>query len=146
MKFRINGSLTWIWLLILASGLEAQFHKLETSNLNLIYLGKPHEYIVPHLARTFENSLRFHSKLFDYIPSEKITVFLQDFSDYGNAGAMSVPRNIIEMRLAPANYVFETKPANERMNHTMNHELVHIVALDRASKTDKFFRKILEEK
>ena len=38
-------------------------HILETENCNLIYLGKPHEFIVPHLASCFENSmpvLNFH--------------------------------------------------------------------------------------
>ena len=121
-----------------------QFHKLETDNLTLIYLGKPHEYIVPHLGRCFENSLAYHQKMFGYTPSEKVTVFLQDFSDYHNAGATSVPRNFVQMNLAPANYVFETIPANERMNHTMSHELVHVVTTDQAAGRDHFGQEEVE--
>jgi len=125
-----------------SSAMPYTFYKLETKNVTLIYLSKTHEYIVPHLARCFENSLRFHRNMFNYTPSEKITVFLQDFSDHLNAGATSVPRNFIQMELAPASYNFETIPANERMNHTMSHELVHIVTTDQASGDDNFFRSV----
>lgn len=143
MKFRTKTCLiTWILLLLLTSALHGQFHKLETENLTLIYFGKPHEYIVPHLARCFENSLAFHRNLFNYTLSEKVTVFLQDFSDYHNAGATSAPRNFMKVDLAPSNYVFETLPANERMNHTTSHELVHIVTTDQAAGSDNLFRSL----
>jgi hypothetical protein len=134
--------LTEIILLLLTSALNAQFQKLETNNLTLIYFGKLHEYVVPHLARCFENSLRFHHNLFDYAPSEKVTVFLRDFSDYHNAGATSLPRNYVQVDMAPADYIFETVPANERMNHTMSHELIHIVSTDQAAGSDRFFRSL----
>jgi len=132
--------LAHILILFFISNVFAQFFSLETKNLRLIYYSKGHEFIVPHLARCFENSLGFHRQLFNYTPSEKVTVFLQDFTDYHNAGASSVPRNFITMDLAPANYVFEHVPANERMNHTMSHELVHIAATDQAAGSDNFFR------
>ncbi|MCH7754591.1 hypothetical protein IH970_05655 [candidate division KSB1 bacterium] len=86
--------------------------------------------------------MKYHRHLFNYTPSEKVTVFLQDFSDYHNAGASSVPRNFITMELAPRSYIFETAPANERMNHVMSHELVHIVNLDQASGSDNVFRSL----
>ena len=119
---------------------RAQLHKYETENLRLIYLGTLQEYLVPHTARCFENALRFHSQLFGYHPDGKITVFLQDFSDYGSGGATAVPRNGISVNIAPFSYVYETRPANERMNWIMNHELVHVVAGDRASRPDRDFR------
>jgi len=132
--------LSLIMLLFSPCALHAQFYSLETKNLRLLYYDKAHEFIVPHLARCFENSLEFHRHLFNYTPSEKVTVFLQDFTDYHNAGATSVPRNFIEMELAPARYVFETTPANERMNWTMSHELVHIVTMDQSAGSDNVFR------
>jgi hypothetical protein len=143
MKYslRIGFSISFI-LIIYTSFLNAQFYTLETKNLTLVYLGKPHEYLVSHLGRCFENSLRFHRHLFNYTPNEKTTVFLQDFSDFHNAGATSVPRNFVQMSLAPASYIFETTPANERMNHTMSHELVHIVTTDQAAGSDHFFRSV----
>ena len=143
LRFKISSFLiAFLIFLNLSSSLYGQFQKVETKNLVLIYLGKPYDYVVPHLIRCFENSLRFHENLFNYTPSEKVIVFLQDFSDYHNAGATSVPRDFIRMYLAPANYVFETNPANERMNWVMSHELVHVVATDQATGFEKFFRSL----
>lgn len=71
---------------------------------------------------------------------------MQDFWDYGNAGATAIPENYIRIGIAPLNYTFETSPANERINHTMNHELVHIVASDKVSGSDNFYRKIFAGK
>ena len=104
MRFKTTTALITILFFLLTSALNAQLHKLETQNLTLIYLGKPHEFIVPHIARCFENALRYHHNLFDYTPSEKVTVFL---------------------------------------NHAMSHELVHIVATDKAAGSDHFFRSVL---
>lgn len=134
--------LTQLIFLLLAPSLYGQLHKLETRDLSLIYFGKPHEYVVPHLARCFHNSLNYNFRMFGYKPKEKVTVLLQDFSDYHNAGATSAPRNFIQMDLAPSNYVFEATPANERMNWTMNHELIHIVTTDQAAQNDNLFRSL----
>ena len=128
---------------ILFSELYGQFYELQTKNITLIYLGKPHEFVIYHLARCSENSLNFHSDMFNYSPSEKITIFLQDFSDYQNAGASSIPNNFVRIDLSPASYIFETAPANERMNWTMSHELVHVVCTEQGTKTDKLFRLFL---
>ncbi len=139
-------SIGMMLLLFHVVDVHAQFYILETKYLKLIYYSKTHEYIVPHLARCFHNSLNFHSKLFHYHPTQKITIFLQDFSDYGYGGAESVPRNQIIMGMEPFSRVYETNPANERMNWTMNHELVHIVASDKSAGMDNFFRKLFAGK
>jgi hypothetical protein len=129
-------------LLVLCSFLHAQVYTLETENLRLIYFGKAQEYLVPYVAQTFENSLRFYSDLFGYSSKEKITLLIHDFGDFGNAGAGTVPRNHIVVTIAPYDYSYETTPANERMNSTMNHEMVHIVTMDKAVGSDVFFRRI----
>ena len=118
----------------------AQLKCLETDNLRLIYFDYLSSYLAPHLARCFENSYQFHSELWDYKSSEKITIFLHDFTDYGNGGAKNVPENLIMVDISPFSYAYETVPVNERMNTLMNHELVHTVAMDNASGRDKFFR------
>jgi hypothetical protein len=120
----------------------AQFFSLETKRLRLIYYSKGHEYVVPHLARSFENALNFHEQMFNYHSKEKINVLLEDFGDFGNAGAISIPTNYIKVSIAPFSYVYEIRPANERMNWMMNHELVHIVASDKPTKSDNFYRSI----
>lgn len=122
--------------------LHAQLRTLQTKDLRLIYYDIGHAYVVSHLARCFHNALRFHRNLFTYTPTEETTVLLQDFGDYGNAGATSVPKNLVSVGISPFNYTYETLPASERMNTYMNHELVHIVALDEASKSDRFWQKL----
>jgi hypothetical protein len=135
-------SFSLITFLLYSSDLSAQFYSLRTKNLRLIYYSKAHEYVVPHVARSFENSLRFHRALFNYSPTEDVAVFLHDFNDYGNGGTTTVPKNRMSISMEPFDYVYETMPANERMNWLMNHELVHVVATDKASRADNLFRSL----
>jgi len=121
---------------------DSQLFSLDTKDLRLVYYDPGHKYVVEHLARCFENALRFHRNLFAYTPTERVTVLLQDFGDYGNGGASAVPRNIISVGISPFHYAYETSPANERMNALMNHELVHIVALDQSTTSDRLFQSV----
>ena len=138
----IRRSWLFILCLVLAPALRAQFLTVRTSDLQLIYYDRTHSYIIPHLVRSFENSLRTHRALFDYRPAEPITVLLEDFDDYGYAGATSVPFNYLRLGIEPYRYDFDTAPTNERLSWVMNHELLHIVASDKASGGDRFFRSL----
>ena len=129
-------------LALLAGPARSEFRVLETPHLRLIYQHPAQDFIVDHTARCFENSLRFHSRLFQYPPREKITVILDDQSDFANAGVWCAPRNYLSAHLAPANFVYETGPSNERMNFTLNHEMAHIVTLDQAQQPEKLFRSL----
>ena len=55
---------------------SGQLRQLETEDLRLVYLHPAYDFLVPHAARCFENSMRLQRSLFDYTPSEKVTVFL----------------------------------------------------------------------
>jgi hypothetical protein len=143
-------ALALVLLLLALTGLSAsaeeekreglQLFCYETEYLRLVYYSESHEYVVPHLVRCFENSLNFYRRLFNYTPSEKIVVLLHDFGDYGHGGTSTVPWNYMTIGLEPFDYVYETMPANERMNWLMNHELVHVVATDKAASVDESFR------
>ncbi|MBI5265649.1 MAG: hypothetical protein HY851_00300, partial [candidate division Zixibacteria bacterium] len=122
------------------SPVRAQFRVLETDQLRLVYYGQAQAFVVKHTARCFHNSLAFHQALFDYHSKEKIIVAVYDPSDFGNAGAGTLPWNAVTLAIAPPSYAFETTPSNERINATMNHEIVHIAAADKASGRDRFFR------
>lgn len=128
------------------SPLHAQFYSRETPRLRVIYYDKNHEYILPHLMASFENSYAFYQKFFQYRSKEKITVLLEDFDDYGYAGATSIPFNYLRLGIEPYKYVFDTAPSNERFNWVLNHELVHIVATDQATGPDRFFRSLFAGK
>ena len=130
-----------ILIVIITAPVKAQFKSVQTKDLNLLYYDFGHEYLVNHTLRSYTNALRFHERMFGYQPKEPITIIMEDFGDYGNAGASSIPRNVVLMGIAPFKHAFETNTANERINVLANHELVHIVALDMTSKNDRLYRK-----
>jgi hypothetical protein len=115
---------------------------VETEHMRLIYYDEGHEYVIPHLARCFENSIGFHMDKFDWTPSEKVTVILRDLNDHGYAGATSLPVNYLIIGIEPYEQVYETSPTNERLNWVMSHELLHVVASDQATSSDRFYRKL----
>ena len=125
---------------------EAQQEFIETPDLRLLYFDATQSYLAPHSARCFENSMRFHRHLFQWEPSERVSLMLLDFADVGNAAAGAVPRNMISVDIAPLSFAFETIVANERMNWLMNHELVHVAATDQAAPIDRSFRGLFQGK
>src|SRR6266571_6147691 len=122
------------------SAARAQYRAIETRDLRVVYFGPTQSFIAPYTAQCFERSLRFYRGLFPYQPSERVNVILDDAADYANAGVWVTPRNSMMVHLAPANFVYETGPSNERINFTMNHEIAHVVTLDQAVGSDRFFR------
>ena len=114
---------------------------LETDDLRLLYFDPVQTYLAPHVARCFQNSLLGHQSLLNFAPEEKATVFLKDYSDYGNAAASAIPRNTLLIDVAPISFTFETFTTTERMCTLMNHELVHIVTTDQATHRDARARK-----
>src|SRR4029077_21226608 len=133
--------------LLLCAPLSAQeLTSRRTADLDLIYYDKAHEYLSYHLARSFENSLAFHEKLFGYTPSQPVVVLMQDFGDYGHGGTSTVPWNYITIGIEPFDYVYDVMPSNERMNWLMHHELVHVVATDKGADSDLRYRKLFRGK
>ena len=127
-------------LLSLPAPARAELSVLETKDLRLIYFSPGQSFLAPHVARCFENALGLQRRLFEYPASEKVTVLLDDFADYGNASAGVTPKDNLSVQIAPLNFAYERMPANENMNWTMNHELVHIAATDRTAGGDRLFR------
>ncbi len=124
----------------------AQFATVETHDLRLIYDPGSLSFLAPYASRCFENSMRFHERLFHYTPSERVNVILDDISDFGNAGVWVNPRNSMVVHIEPQNFAYETGPSNERISFTMNHEVVHVVALDQSAGSDNFFRGLFHGK
>ena len=120
----------------------AELSSIETANLRLLYFDPSETFLTPYAVRSFENSLAHQRKTFDYSPSEKVTVLLTDFADYGNAGAITVPRNTLLVDIAPSPFTYETSDTAERMYSLMNHELVHIVSMDQAAGKDQSYRRL----
>jgi hypothetical protein len=126
--------------------LATELSSIETASLRLLYFDPSETFLTPYVVRSFENSINHQRKVFDYSPSEKVTVLLTDFADYGNAGAITVPRNTLLVDIAPSPFTFETSDTAERMYSLMNHELVHVVSMDQAAKEDKRYRRLFRGK
>ena len=142
----VSRATTVAALLLLPQISQAELATIETQDLRLVYNRSTLSFLAPYASRCFENSMRFHQRLFHYTPTEKVNVILDDVSDFGNAGVSVNPRNSMLVHIAPVNFVYETGPSNERINFTMNHEVVHVVALDQAAGADKVFRELFRGK
>ena len=112
---------------------------IETEDLRLIYFDSL-GFLTPHAVRTFTNSLAWQRRILGWTPSQKTTILLKDFSDYGNAIAVLAPTNRLLFDIGPQNRAFETNAASERMYSLMNHEMVHIAGGDAAAAEDRSWR------
>ncbi|MEJ2580037.1 MAG: hypothetical protein P8127_00110 [Acidobacteriota bacterium] len=141
---RLAAMFAFVLAILAASNASAQFEfrLFETDEMLIVYMDEDNEYVLPHLTNCFTNSFSFHKQLFDYTPSEQVTVLLQDFDDYGYAGASAMPTNYLTIGIEPFEYVYETSPTNERINWVMSHELLHIIASDKPAPTDQRWRNI----
>jgi WD40 repeat protein len=114
--------------------------------MRLVYPAPLLSYAAPYTAQCFQNALRFHRALWSFSPSEPVVVILDDAGDYSNAGVWAAPRNSLVFHIAPNSFVYETAPANERINFTMNHEVMHVVAVDQSAGSDRLFRTLFHGK
>ena len=150
MRSMLNRSMLIILILILFSPqarTEPFFiDEQETEDLRLMYFGSRTSYLVPHIIRSFENSMEFQREVFDWTPQEKVTIFVLDNKDYGNGSATASPSNALLLWVSPLRHTFETFPAVERIYQLMNHELVHIATTDVANSADRKWRRFLGAK
>ena len=119
---------------------------LETRNLSLLYFDPGQTYLTPYVARSFENAIAFHKKMFDWKPWDRTTVLLKDFSDYGNAAARSSPNNAILLDVAPLSVSMETFSPGERFFTLTNHELAHVATMDVWDSRDAGWRRFFHGK
>jgi len=132
---------------LLGSAASAQFlSSVETDKLRLLYFDPTETYLVPRVIQTFHNSADRQKSIFGYDPDGKVTVLLTDFSDYGNAGANSVPSNSLIIDIAPISTTFETAAPAERLYTIMNHELIHITNTDQTAPADARARRFFKGK
>jgi hypothetical protein len=125
-----------------AGAAHADMRFLETQDLRLIHFDPTGAHLVPYATQCFLNAIAAQQARFGYTPDHKVTVLLQDFSDRGNATAMSTPGNRIYFDIAPPTLAFETFSPGERLFTIANHELVHMVTFDQASPEDERFRRL----
>lgn len=125
-----------------ATAQSFQLQSLETKDLRVLYTPDD-AYLVPHVARSFENSLQFQERIFHWKPWDRTTVVLTDFSDYGNGGTSVEPFNEVTLYIAPDLKAMGTSPSSERLFSTANHELVHAATMDGWNARDARWRRFL---
>ena len=101
--------------------------------------------MVEHILFSAENSLKALSKIFNYIPTEKIVISTYDINDYGYAAATSVPENFIRLEIEPFEPGYENILYNERFQWVLSHELVHIVVNDMSTNYENAFRTVFKK-
>lgn len=139
----IMAGIVFACALALPASAAEQLQQLDTDNLQLVWFHPAEDYLAPHVARSFENSIAWQKRTWGWTPDGKVNVLLKDFGDYGNAGARSTPNNALIVDIAPFSFSFETFVASERMFSLMNHELVHVANMDQWTKTDLRWRHLL---
>lgn len=125
---------------------SGQLSFLETDDLDLVYFDPALAYLAPHAGRCFENAMAFQRDVVGFTPSERVSVLLKDYSDWGNAAAGAVPRDQLQFDVGPMDYSFESFVAPERMYMLMNHELTHVATMDKAAPGDTLFRTLFRGK
>ena len=122
-------------MLALASPASAQLTEQKTPGVRVVYVDGTESFLVPQATRTALNSLKFQKNIFGFDPKKDPLVLLVDLSDKGNAGASTVPGDLVTVQIAPIAFIYETIATNERMNTLMNHEFVHIATMDEPAGT-----------
>jgi len=137
-------ALICLFLTFVNAQAELDWQKAESEHFIVIYL-KPQEDLVPHVVHSAEKALTSLMHLFNYNPSEKIIIVLRDFSDYGSAGATTVPHSLIRLEIEPLEPGYENTPYTERIQWLLSHELVHVVVNDLAAHSESFARAIFSK-
>ena len=152
MKFRLLTYCNLIFTICLTTIFTTQArdksyflrYQQESEHFKVIYW-KSHAYLVPHVLNAAENALQTLAPIFNYTPKEKIIINTCDYHDFGAAGTTSVPHNYIRLDIAPIELDYENIPFNERIQWLLNHELVHIIVGDGASKAEAFSRSLFSK-
>ena len=119
---------------------------VETDQLRIVYYDPAESYLVPHTLQSFLSGLAAQRHVFGYVPGERVTVYLRDWADKGNAFARVAPNNEIGFDIAPSNSPYETVSSNDRFAMLAVHELTHISTLDAPASIDRRFRRLFHGK
>lgn len=156
----LRRSVARLALLLAAYGLphlaNAQGDSLpeEESPVGILELEGPHlrlfyppnlAHLAPTVAGAFINAVDSQQRRTGWVPSDRLNIQLQDWSDTGNGAAYAVPP-WITIEASPIASPFETWPYAERTFNVVNHELVHAFTFDAASDSERLWRRLLNGK
>jgi hypothetical protein len=117
-----------------------------TDELRIVYYDPGESSLLPHVTQSFLSGLADHKRVWGYVPTDGVTVFLTDFTDIWNAAVYPAPNNLIEFEVAPFYYPYETFTTADRFEAVAVHELTHLATYDRATAPDTGFRRFFHGK
>lgn len=122
------------------NAVSAAWRSVETQNFTIIYQSHL-QHIVPRVTLSAEISLTALKRIFQYHPSEKITLILNDYRDSGGGRATALPHNKITLNVAPITQTdYESIHFDEQFMWIISHELVHIAMSDQSSDNEQLLR------
>ena len=123
-----------------SDGLDREF--VETGELRLVYYDPGEKYLVAHATQSFLSALDAHMLLWGYVPDGRVSVFIKDLTDRGNASTYVAPWNQIDFEIAPSNEPYETFSSADRFAATAVHELTHVMTHGSRRPVDAHFRRL----
>jgi hypothetical protein len=119
---------------------------VETEHLWLVYYDPDEFHLVPHVTQSLLSGLAAQKRLFGWVPDGRVNIFLQDFTDVGNAATFEAPWDQINIEIAPSNEPYETFTSADRYASIAVHELTHAATKDGVSPVDARFRRFFHGK
>ncbi len=113
----------------------------ESEHFKVIYRTH-HSDLINNILVSAERAFSLLSKIFNYLPKDKIIINTYDVSDYGFAAASTTPQNFIRLEIEPMEPGYEFVPYNERIQWLLSHELVHVMVNDAEVQPETFYRTI----
>ena len=113
----------------------------ESEHFKVIYR-EHHSDLVNNVLISAERAFNLLSKIFNYLPKDKIIINTYDVSDYGFASATTTPQNFIRLEIEPMEPGYEFVPYNERIQWLLSHEIVHVMINDAEVQPETFYRTV----
>ena len=141
-----------LFALVLPLLCEAQnqtYFQYKTDQAQLVFFDKSLSRYIPHMIRMYRNGKALHDQIWTsdsvYVPETPL-MLLTDWEDDGNGGAAPLPRNFIQIGMAPLSMSYYINPSAERYRQLFCHEYTHIVMTDKYNGRDLGWRRFFGAK
>ncbi len=148
MRFRV---IVFVLLLfpVLSRGQRQTYYQYKTDDAQLVFFDKNLSRYIPHMVRMYRNGRALHQQIWSadpaYVPEAPL-LLLTDWEDDGNGGATPLPRNVIQIGMAPLSMSYYVNPSSERYAQLFKHEYTHTVMTDRYNSGDLGWRRFFGAK
>ena len=125
------------------------YYQYKTDQAQLVFFDKNLSRYIPHMIRMYQNGKALHDQVWTsdsvYVPESPL-MLLTDWEDDGNGGAAPLPRNFIQIGMAPISMSYYINPSAERYRQLFCHEYTHIVMTDKYNRSDLGWRRFFGTK